>query len=181
MSYNANLTNFSVVARMKMDPGTGGAYGGYYGLVVRGTPTFTDLNDWTKGYYFGISQSATDGIDFGCFSVYSLGKGMLSSFCDTAILENDWNTLKVDANGKNLIFFINNYLMWQGTDTSVASGRVGVFDWQYMDDFTGWGNPGITYVDYFRFGAPIMIFSTNTIAEPDGELGFDPFEKKYNH
>ena len=136
MSYNANLTNFSVDTRMKMDPGTDGAYGGYYGLVVRGTPTFNYWNDWTKGYYFGIDQSATDGIDFGCFTVFSLGKGLLSSFCDTAILENDWNTLKVDANGKNFIFYINNYLMWQGTDTTFASGRVGVFDLQYMNDFT---------------------------------------------
>lgn len=37
-----------------------------------------------------------------------------------------WNTLKVTAVGSTLKFYINNILVWQGSDASFGSGLVGI-------------------------------------------------------
>ena len=37
-----------------------------------------------------------------------------------------WNTLRVEARGTSLSFYINGTLLWSGTDSSLSSGRVGL-------------------------------------------------------
>ncbi len=39
---------------------------------------------------------------------------------------NVWNVLRVVATGSSLKFYINGVLAWSGTDTNLASGRVGI-------------------------------------------------------
>jgi hypothetical protein len=46
-----------------------------------------------------------------------------------------WNTLRVIAKGSALRFYINGVLVWQGTDTSLANGRVGIS--MYSDGSAG--------------------------------------------
>jgi hypothetical protein len=46
-----------------------------------------------------------------------------------------WNTLRVVAKGSSLRFYINGLLIWQGTDTSLTNGRVGVS--MYRDGSSG--------------------------------------------
>jgi aqualysin 1 len=183
ISYNATLSNFSVNTQVIMDNASSEANVDLYGLVVRGTPTFNSWNDWTKGYYFMVTQNQDDEYNFGCFRVYSL-KGniwtMLSGFCDPAILESAWNTLDVSANGKTFQFRINGYLMWQGTDASYTSGRVGLFNYSYHCDEFGCFET-LTHdrfsADYFRIGAPVNITSAEVVQpNPVYGIGPDPLE-----
>ncbi len=174
------FNDFSAETRLKLDPGTAGSTGGFYGMAVRAGGGINSWGDWNKGYYFGISQE--NGNSTGCFRIYSL-KGsawsIISGYCDPIIVGNDWNTLSVSAQGKNLRFYINDLLVWQGTDSTYTSGTVGLFNYSYMDDY-GSGTPGKFTVDYFNFGAPIMgILSVDSI-EPDPSFGagVDPFLEK---
>ena len=187
------LTDFTVEARLKMDNRVTGIFGSnsdYYGLVFRGTPNFNYYNDWTKGYYFMILQRQNDDDStddhIGCFRVYSLNGyswTMLNGFCDSAILENDWNDLKVSAKGNNLKFYINGYLMWQGTNSTYKSGQVGVFNYSYhcndvaCDPYTH----DRMYVDTFSIGAPINMTSAEIrLPDPALGMGIDPWEMKKN-
>ncbi len=156
ISYNATLKDISVETRMKMDPGTDGAEGGYYGLVIRGEPPSPYYRNKIQGYYFVINQYDMD--EFGCFMVIRLGNGPISQFCDPAILLHDWNTLKVSANGQDFRFYINDVLMWAGSDNTFATGAVGLVESGYPFE----GIPGTTYADYVRIGAPMMESSTLT-------------------
>jgi aqualysin 1 len=175
------FNDFSAETRLKMDPGTNGSTGGFYGMAVRASGGINDWGDWNKGYYFGISQE--NGDSMGCFRIYSL-KGtswtLITGFCDPIIVGNDWNTLRVSAKGKNFKFYINDLLVWQGTDSSYASGSVGTFNYSYMTNYVS-GTPGRFYVDYFNFGAPtdFTIYSTEA-KNPDPSLGtgIDPYFEK---
>ena len=40
-------------------------------------------------------------------------------------MKNGWNTLKVVAVGSSLKFYINNILVWTGSDSSLRTGTVG--------------------------------------------------------
>jgi hypothetical protein len=53
-----------------------------------------------------------------------------------------WNTLTVVASGSSLSFYINNTLVWSGTDTELTSGRVGIG--MYSDSSAG----NVLYVNY---------------------------------
>jgi hypothetical protein len=54
-----------------------------HGLVLRGTPTFNDWNDWINGYYLNIEQAnATDGQET-CYYFIKIINGNLYP---------DWNT-----------------------------------------------------------------------------------------
>ena len=50
-------------------------------------------------------------------------KGWTSS---PSIVKSDWNTLKIVANGSTLAFYINDILVWTGTDTSFTRGQAGL-------------------------------------------------------
>ena len=75
ISYNATLSNFSVNTQVIMDNASSEANIDLYGLVVRGTPTFNSWYDWTKGYYFMVTQDQDDEYNFGCFRVYEFKGG----------------------------------------------------------------------------------------------------------
>jgi hypothetical protein len=78
-----------------------------------------------------------------------------------AINQGDaWNTLRVEASGTSLAFYINGTLIWSGTDSSLSSGRAGVG--MYRDASTGnelrvdWAllctNPSLPFSDGFESG-----------------------------
>ncbi|RPH63305.1 MAG: DUF1080 domain-containing protein [Chloroflexi bacterium] len=93
------------------------------GLVARGTPGFAKTNDWRNAYEFFYSND-------GKFSVWRGVNGKwkaLKPWASTsAIKPLKFNTLKVIADGSQLLFYINNTLVWKGRDATFASGQVGV-------------------------------------------------------
>jgi len=40
--------------------------------------------------------------------------------------QNDWNVIRVVADGNHLYYYINGIQVWDGIDTTFASGRVGI-------------------------------------------------------
>ncbi|MFH2039755.1 MAG: family 16 glycoside hydrolase, partial [Chloroflexota bacterium] len=119
-SYNKNFTDFTYEARIKDAE--------YYlnGLIIRGNPTFnaTD-NSWKNGYYFLIDQNGK----FGIFKkVNDLWNASPSDGWQDAtnIIKGGWNTLKAVVNGNNLKFYINDSLVFNGSDSRFSSGRVGL-------------------------------------------------------
>ena len=70
--------------------------------------------------------------------------------------------------------------MWQGTDASYTSGRVGLFNYSYHCDEFGCFET-TTHdrfsADYFRIGAPVNITSAEVVQpNPAYGIGPDPFE-----
>jgi len=62
----------------------------------------------------------------------------------SAINQGDaWNKLRVVAKGSNFWYYINDQLVWQGTDASLSSGRAGFF----FDTETGSASDHL-WVDY---------------------------------
>lgn len=121
-SFNAAFSNFTYTASMKRIDSA--LEGWSSGLVVRGTPTFDSYNDWKTAYEFLYSQRGSFSVWKGVNGSWTVLKSWTSS---AAISKNNWNTLKVIADGTQLRFYINNILVWYGTDSSpLASGQVGV-------------------------------------------------------
>ncbi len=93
-------------------------------IIIRGDPSDpNDTNNWLPSYNFQYSNK-------GSFSVWEYLKTGVSSPLQSwtahdAIIENDWNTLKVVAVGSSLNFYINGTLVWSGNDVSFRTGRVG--------------------------------------------------------
>ena len=118
-------------------------------VIIRGTPLplgtgspTDDVNDWASGYAFQYANT-------GNFSVYKLN-GTLSDIplientAHASILPGDWNTLKVVARGETFKFYINDTLVWSGTDATYSSGinGIGLF-WT--------GDPSTLQVDWAKF------------------------------
>ncbi len=90
-------------------------------VKIRGNPALVALNEWAQGYTFQITRD-------GFYSVYRDNVTALQGFTATSAINQGsaWNELRVVAIGSSLRFYINDILVWSGSDTSLASGRVGV-------------------------------------------------------
>ena len=126
-SYNQTFTNFTYQARMRRVSPAGNSSG----LVVRGTPFFDTSNDWLTAYEFLYRQDGTFSVWRGVNGTWVILKAWTAS---SAIVPNDWNTLKVVADGSNFQYYINDTLVWSGTDTAIASGQVGF--WMYRSSLS---------------------------------------------
>ncbi len=64
---------------------------------------------------------------FSVFEITSTGAAIALKdwTSSTAIVKNGWNTLKVRAYGSSLKFYINDILVWSGSDPTLLSGQVG--------------------------------------------------------
>jgi hypothetical protein len=93
-------------------------------LNIRGNPTVLDSTGWWKTEY------TFDYTNTGLFSVWRDYNGTYTALKNwtntTAINQGGWNVLKVTASGSALKFYINDILVWSGTDTAYPSGRVGI-------------------------------------------------------
>jgi hypothetical protein len=94
-------------------------------LYIRGEPQpLGTFNRWRNYYGF---QYASEGY----FSVWKIIAGgnpieVIDWTFSSAINQGSvWNVLKVTASGNQLSYTINGTLVWQGTDISLSSGRVG--------------------------------------------------------
>jgi hypothetical protein len=110
------------------------------GIYIRGqvTPFSYSNQMWGKGYLFTYANN-------GYFSVleYDSGQSTLQGATYSAAINTyGWNTLRVDAIGSSLKFYINNTLVWSGTDSTHTIGKVGIA--MYQTSYPG----DILYVDW---------------------------------
>lgn len=122
VSYDANtFTNMDYQARM-MRFGCGGCANN---LVIRGVVDPQSANNkWNTAYMFQYTRNQD-------FSVYKVVNGVETALqfwtFSPAILAGDaWNTLRVFASGNQFYFYINDTLVWSGSDTSLTTGKVGL-------------------------------------------------------
>ena len=92
-------------------------------LAIRGNPVLDSTGWWISEYTFDYTNN-------GLFSVWKDNNGTYTALKNwtstSAINQGGWNTLKVTASGSTLKFYINGTLVWTGTDSAYASGRVGI-------------------------------------------------------
>jgi hypothetical protein len=98
-------------------------------IFIRGTvDPLGDKQRWFSYYGFFYSQlgyfSIWKRVTGGSVEQFLPGDGWLA---DSIINQGDaWNKLRVVASGPNLSYYINDKLVWSGTDSSLTSGRVGL-------------------------------------------------------
>lgn len=161
-SYTQAFSDITYQVRMKRD----GCQTCSNRLLVRGDPDpLGATNDWNSFYSF---QYANDGQ----YSVWKRASGTtiaLQGWTPTsAILASDetgdyWNVLKVHASGFNLYFYINDTLVWSGTDTSLNSGKVGVS----MYSYTSWSR---LYVDWATMKGVVALSPTSVEISPEQKI-----------
>lgn len=111
--------DYRVSLRRYGDPGA------IHGVVVRGEPLpLGDMNLWHSGYGFFINRNGSLDVlrfDDGAYTV------LQSWISNDAIQTGDaWNMLRVVAQGPRLEFYVNNELIWSGSDSRYRSGKAGV-------------------------------------------------------
>ncbi|OQA17303.1 MAG: hypothetical protein BWY63_02449 [Chloroflexi bacterium ADurb.Bin360] len=121
-SYAADYVNFDYQVRLTRS----GSNTNANRIIVRGTPYPLDsTNRWYNSYTFQFTRN-------GYYSVWKAVAGGTSvavqGWASTAaIAQGDaWNTLRVVANGSRFYFYINDTLVWTGTDADLGIGRVGI-------------------------------------------------------
>jgi hypothetical protein len=121
--YTYKYSDFSITARVKRAAGTvSSSYPASY-LAVRMGANKTSEYIWYTGYIFGYTNAGT-------YSIWRLGSGGSSTAIQPwtttdTINADDWNDLKVTAQGSTFQFYINDTLVNTFTDSKYSSGYVG--------------------------------------------------------
>ncbi len=155
----ADFSDFTYEADMKMDaPASGEA--NTYGLVLRGTPSFDEWNDWTDGIYFTVRQvnDSLTGSQYTCALAYKIASGKwyyLGGSCGQAAYA-DLNTLKVYAKGSTMKFYVNDYLTLSKSVSGLSGGKLGVVSWGE--------NVTSASVDAAAAGAPVELVSVTSLS-----------------
>jgi hypothetical protein len=116
-------------------------------LYIRGSGTGVTSGGWTSGYQFSITRDGK----------YSVVKTVASKATTLKVLSasayinklSAWNVLRVVASGTSLKFYVNGNLVWSGTDTAIATGKVGI---GMVSNGTGGANR--LSVDYATLAVP---------------------------
>jgi hypothetical protein len=130
VSYNAQYSNLDYQARLWRS----GSASAINNLIIRGTPDpLASDYTWNNWYVFQYARN-------GNYSMYKVVNGVptaLQGWTPSSAINqgNAWNTLRVWARGSSLWFAINGTWVWNGTDTSFSSGRVGIG--MYSDGTSG--------------------------------------------
>jgi hypothetical protein len=96
-------------------------------IVVRGTPgTQTAIGEWQHGYMFCYTRD-------GRYAVYKrvnhVWTALQNYVATTRVVQGSaWNLLRARAVGTSLAFWINGFLVWSGSDGSLGSGRVAIWE-----------------------------------------------------
>lgn len=112
------------------------------GLIIRGAidADNAEFSGWAQSYRFQYTNEKY-------FSVWKIKSGEIVALKNWTLYNGihykSWNTLRVVATGSLFRFYINDTLVWAGSDKTLSSGYVGIFS--YWD---GSGNPGEFMVDW---------------------------------
>jgi hypothetical protein len=138
--------------------------------VRAGTAIGSDGNP-LYGYRFNYSSS-------GEYSVWKYVNGVATAvqgWTNTSAVAKGsaFNTLRVNASGASFYFWINGTLVWNGTDASLSSGKVGV-GMSRQDDATSTGDA--LWVDYATLDVlsarPLSI--SDEVSAPQQQLNQQP-------
>lgn len=114
------------------------------GLALRASDDF-DPDGVGSAYIFQLSGQ-------GSFMVWKQVAGaqtLLQDWTSSTAIRTAGNYLAASAAGTTLRLFVNGTLVWQGTDSSLSAGRVGL---------TGYTSPtdqSVHFFDYVRIGGPL--------------------------
>jgi hypothetical protein len=128
----AQFENFDYSAKVKR-VGGGNAYfqPANYLAVRMGTGVDTQVyNQWYPGYLFGITSGLISDQDYASFAIFEANSdGSYTNIqpwtMSSAIKLNNWNILRVVANGGTFRFYINGTLVYSLTDYTYSKGYVG--------------------------------------------------------
>ena len=106
---------------VKLRRGESEGYARY--MLFRATVDFDRYPATGSAYAFGLDGDS--------YYIYKQVSGVFTALVEWTFSEyinvpNDWNTLKVVAQGPNLHFYINGHLVNSFSDTDLVSGRIGV-------------------------------------------------------
>jgi hypothetical protein len=97
-------------------------------IVLRGTPgTLTATGEWQHGYMFCYTRDGRYAVWKRVSHVWTALQNYVAT--GTVVQGSAWNLLRARAVGTSLAFWINGTLVWSGSDGSLGSGRVAI--WQY--------------------------------------------------
>jgi len=156
--YNYDWTKLKYEVRMKRDGCTICANA----LWVRGNPLPTNTyNEWYDGYWFAYRND-------GYFGVWKYNVGSATALKDWtygygAINQGGWNKLKVIADGSTLKFYINGFLVWEGSDATLTSGKVGI-------DMFREGTGNKLYVDWAKLTSNFTTSTNEEVEAGQAEL-----------
>ena len=139
-TYKTEYTDCDYTALLYRTEAVGKYYWGNSGLIIRASGGFIGgdpFNAYEFYYHRGGKFSVWKNVGG---SYYQLQGWTASSYINQG---DAWNKLRVVAKGSNLKYYINDQLVWQSTDSSLSSGRVGFF----FDTETGSADDQL-YVDY---------------------------------
>jgi hypothetical protein len=136
---DANFANMRYMVKMKRP--LAGCTTCATGIIIRGGILPLGAQDfWNSGYVFLYSNA-------GKVEVIRFDSGMatvLLPWTDypAAVNEGYWNTLRIDAIGSSLKYYVNNTLVFDGTDTTYTNGKIGIV--MFKDASVG----NVLYVDW---------------------------------
>jgi hypothetical protein len=124
-SYSTStFTNQDVTARFWDN----GANTDFTCIAVRGTPgTLTAVGEWQHAYIFCYRRDGNYGVWKRVNHVWTALRGWTAT--GTIVQGSAWNLLRARAVGTSLSFWINGTLLYTVADSSLASGRTGI--WTY--------------------------------------------------
>lgn len=103
-------------------------------MVFRATSDFDALpTRQGSGYAFGI--------DDGFYFVYKIVNGEFTmiqgwTYSEYIKPDNEWNNMKVIAQGSQFRLYMNGYLIYEFSDTSISNGRIGLLGYTEPDGVT---------------------------------------------
>ena len=119
-TYNSTFTDFVFTVRMRK---VGGTWKGANKVIIRAGGEHDSIGNFFNAYAF---QYTKDGY-FAVARYVNGAPGLLRGWKRSPAIKqgNEWNLLKVVAQGSQLSFFINGKKVWSGQDTNMTSGLVG--------------------------------------------------------
>jgi len=118
------FSDYEVVARVKRQGGSeDGSYPASYLTVRMGSSKTSGQYLWYTGYIFGYTNAGT-------YSIWRMNSGGTTTAIQPwtytdAVIADDWNELKVIADGEDFEFYINDDLMTTFSDDDFSSGYIG--------------------------------------------------------
>ena len=141
-------------------------------VVLRATPDFDDSVG--SGYVFQITTSGS----YGVWKQVGGASSWLQSWTTSPAISASTNVLAAVAQGSLLSFYVNGILIWSGTDTALASGRIG------LGGYSDASFVATHYFDNVIVGAPLALLALgaeqawyNQQAVPGGQRAFAPAAK----
>jgi len=125
-------------------------------ITIRASGAFAD-GEYENQYSFQYNRS-------GFFSVWKIVAGSYSAVqswaVSSAIAQGAaYNKLRVVMNGSSMKFYINDVLVWTGTDTELTSGKFGVSMYD-TDEKTG----DKLWVDYVTASTSTTVSTSQTVS-----------------